>query len=129
MISRTRTKNMPTARKKNGNGKRESFAGAHAVQQDLRSLRDDLSTLAEDVTSLAQESSEEALAEIKERVSRIRDNVDEFVSSASTRGRDALRDVTSDLNDTMQTSLREHPLTVLALAAGIGFIFGATWKR
>jgi hypothetical protein len=48
--------------------------------------------LADQVTGLAQETSEETLTEIKERVSRIRDNVDEFVSTASTRGRDALRD-------------------------------------
>jgi len=121
---------MPTARKKNGHGKREGFAGAtHAVQQDLRSLRDDLSMLAEEVTGLAQETSEEALTEIKDRARRIRDEMDEFVSNASERGRDALRDVSSDVNDAVQTSLREHPLTVLALVAGIGFIFGATWRR
>jgi hypothetical protein len=29
----------------------------------------------------------------------------------------------------MQTSLRDHPLTVLGIVAGIGFIFGATWRR
>jgi len=121
---------MPTARKRNGPGKRESFAGATtAVQQDLRNLRDDLSALADEVTNLAQETSEETLADIKERVARLRDNVDEFVSGASARGRDALRDVTDDLNDAVQTSVREHPLTVLAIAAGIGFIFGATWRR
>lgn len=121
---------MPTARKKNGHGRREGFAGAtHAVQQDLRSLRDDLSSLADEVTNLAQETSEETLADIKERARRIRDNMDEFVSNVGTRGRDALRDVTEDINDTVQTSLRDHPLAVLSLAAGIGFIFGATWRR
>jgi hypothetical protein len=40
-----------------------------------------------------------------------------------------LRDVSSDLSDAMQTSLRDHPLTVLGIVAGIGFIFGATWRR
>ncbi len=121
---------MPTARKRNGHGKRESFAGAtYAVQQDLRTLREDLSALAEQVTGLAQESSEETLSELKDRVSRIRDHVDEFVSTAGTRGRDAIRDATEDLNEAVQTSVREHPFTILAIAAGIGFIFGATWRR
>src|SRR4029079_5489890 len=102
---------MPTARKRNGQERREGLGGAtYALQQDLRSLRDDLSHLADEVTSLAQETSEETLAEIKERARRIRDDMDEFVSSAGTRGRDALRDVSSDLNEAMQTSLREHPL-------------------
>jgi ElaB/YqjD/DUF883 family membrane-anchored ribosome-binding protein len=121
---------MPTARKKNGDGKRQGFAHAtYAVQEDLRTLRDDLSTLADQVTSLAQETSEETLTEIKDRVSRIRDNVDDFVSTAQTRGRDALRDVTEDVNDAVQGSLRDHPFTILAIAASIGFIFGATWRR
>ena len=121
---------MPTARKRNGEANREGVSDAtHAIKQDLRSLRDDLSTLADEVTGLAQETSEETLADIKERARRIRDNMDEFVSNAGTRGRDALHDVTSNLNDTMQTSLRDHPLTVLALVAGIGFVFGATWRR
>jgi ElaB/YqjD/DUF883 family membrane-anchored ribosome-binding protein len=123
---------MPTARKRNGHGARdrEGVAGAtYAIKQDLRSLRDDLSVLADEVTNLAQETSDETLAEIKDRARRIRDDMDEFVSSAGTRGRDALRDVSSDLNDAMQTSLREHPLTVLGIVAGIGFIFGATWRR
>jgi ElaB/YqjD/DUF883 family membrane-anchored ribosome-binding protein len=121
---------MPTARKNNGNGKRQGFAHAtYAVQDDLRSLRDDLSTLADQVTNLAQETSEETLAEIKDRVSRIRDNMEDFVSTAGERGRDALRDVTEDVNEAVQGSLRDHPFTVLAIAAGIGFIFGATWKR
>ena len=121
---------MPTARKKNGHGKREGFAGAtYAVQQDLRSLRDDFSLLADEVTNLAHETSEETLSEIKERARRIRDNMDDFVSNVGTRGRDALRDVTDDINESVQTSVREHPLAVLALAAGIGFIFGVTWRR
>ena len=121
---------MPTARKKNGHERREGFAGAtHAVQQDLRSLRDDLSMLADEVTGLAHETSEETLADIKERARRIRDNMDEFVSDVSSRGRDALRDMSADLNETVQTSLRDHPVAVLTLAAGLGFIFGATWRR
>jgi ElaB/YqjD/DUF883 family membrane-anchored ribosome-binding protein len=123
---------MPTARKRNGHGarEREGVTGAtYAIKQDLRSLRDDLSTLADEVTNLAHETSEETLAEIKDRARRIRDDMDEFVSSATGRGRDALRDVSSDVNEAMQTSLREHPLAVLAIAAGLGFIFGATWRR
>jgi ElaB/YqjD/DUF883 family membrane-anchored ribosome-binding protein len=120
---------MATAHKRNGDAKPNFASATHNVRRDFQALRDDLGALAEQVTALAQETSEETLAEVKDRVRRMRDNVDQMVSDTSARGRDALRDISEDLNEAAQVSLREHPLTVLGLAMGIGFIFGATWRR
>jgi len=119
---------MPTARRKNGAKRGASTAEASmasAVRQDFETLREGLTALANDITGLAQETSEDTLTEIKERAQRLRENLDDVVATASERGRDAV----DDLNETLQDSLRERPLTVLAIAAGIGFIIGATWRR
>ena len=34
-----------------------------------------------------------------------------------------------NFTDALEESLQSRPLTTLALAVGIGFVFGATWRR
>jgi ElaB/YqjD/DUF883 family membrane-anchored ribosome-binding protein len=41
----------------------------------------------------------------------------------------AVREVGDNVVDAIDESLRRRPYTTLALAAGIGFLFGATWRR
>ena len=120
---------MATAQKRNGNAKQDFATATRNVKRDFQALRDEFGELAEQVSSLAQETSQDTLADIKNRVRQLRDNMDEIVSNTSTRSREALRDIGEDLNDAAQVSLREHPVAVLALAMGLGFIFGATWRR
>jgi hypothetical protein len=38
-------------------------------------------------------------------------------------------DVTENFTDALEESLQSRPLTTLALAIGIGFAFGAIWRR
>jgi ElaB/YqjD/DUF883 family membrane-anchored ribosome-binding protein len=110
--------------------KRNDVADAAGdIHDDFRALRDDLGTLAEEVTTLMGTTGDQALDEIKDRIRRIRSNLDEVVSDASTRGRETLRDVTDSITETVEDSLRERPLTTVALAAGIGFVVGAIWRR
>jgi len=42
---------------------------------------------------------------------------------------DAVREVGDNLVDAVDESLKKRPYTTLALALGIGFLFGATWRR
>jgi ElaB/YqjD/DUF883 family membrane-anchored ribosome-binding protein len=110
--------------------RKRSVGGAtHDVQQDLQVLRDDLGTLAEEVASLMSSTGNQALDEMKDRIRRVRQNLDEVVSAAGTRGRDALLDVTENMSGVIEQSLKERPLTTLALAVGLGFVLGATWRK
>ena len=43
--------------------------------------------------------------------------------------RDAVREVGDNMVDAIDQSLKHRPYTTLALAVGIGFLFGATWRR
>jgi len=99
------------------------------VPQDLQALREDLSTLAEEVTGLMSSTGNQALDEVKNRIRRIRTSLDDLVSDASARGRDALQDVGESVSSAVEESIKERPLTTLALALGIGFILGATWRK
>ena len=52
-----------------------------------------------------------------------------MVSDAGARGRDMLRDTGETVSDVIEESIKERPLTTLALAVGLGFILGATWRK
>jgi ElaB/YqjD/DUF883 family membrane-anchored ribosome-binding protein len=54
------------------------------------------------------------------------------MSDASAKGQEAVnavREVGDTMTDAIDESLRKRPYTTLALAVGIGFLFGATWRR
>jgi ElaB/YqjD/DUF883 family membrane-anchored ribosome-binding protein len=99
------------------------------IQRDVKALRDDLAKLAGQVSTLLSAGGSEAIAGLKERVHRMQDGLDETVSDMGERGREALGDVSEHLSEALQQSMEEHPLTTIALAVGLGFLFGTTWRR
>jgi ElaB/YqjD/DUF883 family membrane-anchored ribosome-binding protein len=58
--------------------------------------------------------------------------VGSVVSGALDRGREAahaMRDVSDNFVDAIDESLKNRPYATLALAAAVGFLFGAAWRR
>ena len=108
---------------------KEAAATVEDIQRDMQSLRDDLARLAQQVTGLVSETGSEALGEAKKRARRIREDLDETVSEAGERGREALSEVSENIGEALEESLREHPLTTVALAVSLGFLFGSIWRR
>ncbi|HLH90162.1 MAG TPA: DUF883 domain-containing protein [Xanthobacteraceae bacterium] len=108
---------------------KDTAATVEDIQRDVQALRDDLARLAGQVSELLSASGGEALAGIKERVRRMQDQLDETVSDVSERGREALTEVGDHLSDALQESIEQHPLTTIALAVGLGFLFGTAWRR
>ena len=111
------------------NGRRGVSDATHDVQQDLQALREDLGVLAEEVTGLMSSTGSQALDEVKDRISRIRSGLDDVMSDAGARGRDALRDASENLSAALEQQVNERPLATLAIALGLGFILGATWRK
>ena len=99
------------------------------VHDDLRALREDLGALAQEVTDLMSSSGNQALDDVKDRIRRIRSTLDEVMSEAGVRGRDTLHGVGENLSSAVEESIKERPLTTLALALGLGFVLGATWRK
>jgi ElaB/YqjD/DUF883 family membrane-anchored ribosome-binding protein len=117
---------MAARRKKNGHSAVDDIRG------DLQSLREDISHLADQVGNSLSDSGDDALGEAKAQLRRIKDNVDAIISGAGEKGREAreaVLDVTENFTDAIEESLQARPLTTLALAIGVGFVFGATWRR
>jgi ElaB/YqjD/DUF883 family membrane-anchored ribosome-binding protein len=87
-------------------------------------IRDDIVHLAGQVAPLGDEA--------RAQIGRITESANRIISDASQKGRqatEAVRDMTADLSEAAEESLRTHPFTVLAVAAGLGFVLGAAWRR
>ena len=87
-------------------------------------IRDDIARLGRVGSSLSDEA--------RAQIDRIKETVDAIISDASEKGReatDAVREMTADFSEAVEDSVRDHPVTALALALGIGFVLGAAWRR
>ena len=99
---------------------------------DMQKLRRDIGRLADQVSNSLQEAGDDALTEAKAQIRRIKDNVDGIISSAGEKGLDAtkaMREVTDNVGMAVEESLRARPFATLAVAIGVGFIFGIAWRR
>jgi ElaB/YqjD/DUF883 family membrane-anchored ribosome-binding protein len=100
-------------------------AGAKDIQEDLEALRDDVARLTQQLASIVAAKGNKAW-------SRARSNVEGVISDAQDKGMEAVgavREVGDNVVDAIDESIKTRPYTTLALAAGIGFLFGATWRR
>jgi len=105
-------------------GKAASAASGD-IQADLQALRDDVAKLALQIADIFAAKGSKAW-------SRARSGVDEAMVDVEDRGRDAVdavREVGDNLAGAIDESLKSRPYTTLALALGLGFLLGATWRR
>jgi ElaB/YqjD/DUF883 family membrane-anchored ribosome-binding protein len=102
------------------------------IERQLEILRNDISALTQKVSDLASEAKDDTMAQVKSQVRSAKAQVDSAISGAQESGReavDAFRDVADTFGDALEDSLKRRPYATLAIAAGIGFLFGAAWRR
>jgi ElaB/YqjD/DUF883 family membrane-anchored ribosome-binding protein len=95
------------------------------IQSDLQTLREDFSKLAEQVGSIVSDTGNAAWKHAKA-------SVDGVVSDAGVKGREAvgaMREVSDNVVEAIDESLKTRPYTTLAVAAGLGFLIGAIVRR
>jgi ElaB/YqjD/DUF883 family membrane-anchored ribosome-binding protein len=108
---------------------KESGKAASAASGDLRA---DLQALRDDVTRLAQQIADIFAAQGGKAWRHTLSGADEAMADAEGLGREAaeaVREVGDTMFEAIDKSLQERPYTTLALALGIGFLLGATWRR
>jgi ElaB/YqjD/DUF883 family membrane-anchored ribosome-binding protein len=100
-------------------------AGARDIQEDLEALRDDVAHLTQQLAGIVSAKGNKVWR-------NARSNVEGVISDAQDAGMEAVgavREVGDNVVDAIDESLKKRPYTTLALAAGIGFLFGAMWRR
>jgi len=99
------------------------------IEKDLQALRDDFNRLAEQVTAILSDKGNAAWQRAK---SSVKSGVDGVMSDAQSKGAEAvgaMRDVSDNFVEAIDQSIKERPYATLAIAAALGFLFGATWRR
>jgi ElaB/YqjD/DUF883 family membrane-anchored ribosome-binding protein len=107
-------------------------ANVKNLKKDLQSLRDDVLALSKQVEGIASNAGGEVLDDVKANLARFGDTVDELLSHAGARSReavDAVGDFGGNVVDNVEDTIREHPLTSLAIAVGLGFVLSSTMRR
>jgi ElaB/YqjD/DUF883 family membrane-anchored ribosome-binding protein len=99
------------------------------LQRDLEVVREDLTRLAQQVGSIVSAGGNDAIGELKAQLNRIRDGVENAISSAGGKSIDAVKDTTDSMLDALEASVRNRPIATLGIALGLGFLFGAIWRR
>lgn len=102
--------------------------GSHVkenIDREVETLKDDIAKLTQQVATLVSTTGSAAYRRAKR-------NFDGVVSDASDKGQeavDAVKDVTATIGDAVEDAVYKRPVTTLAMAAGVGFLIGAIWRR
>jgi ElaB/YqjD/DUF883 family membrane-anchored ribosome-binding protein len=105
--------------------RKATSAASGDMQQDLEALRGDVAKLAQQLSSIVGSRGNAAWRRATSRV----EGVVSDVQGKGMEAVDAVREVGDNMVDAIDESLQKRPYTTLALAVGLGFLFGATWRR
>jgi ElaB/YqjD/DUF883 family membrane-anchored ribosome-binding protein len=96
-----------------------------AMKNAIGGLSDQIADAASDIGAVAQDQAKRGLK-------HARANVDAVVADASDRAGAIARTAqmeASSIGDALEDVIRERPLSTVAIALGLGFLVGATWRR
>lgn len=109
------------------------------LQKDLKAVKKDISALTDQLTDVLNSYAGTASKQARQGYKDVRGRADAMASDWSgvasdwqDRGMSAYedaRDAAYSLEETLEDSIQERPLAAVAIAAGIGFLIGAAWKK
>jgi ElaB/YqjD/DUF883 family membrane-anchored ribosome-binding protein len=96
------------------------------IEHDLQVMRDDVTRLAQQVAGLLSTAGSEALREVKAHMNRAKQGLG--AGDSGPEAVDAFRDTTASAVGALEDIVHKRPFATLAIAIGLGFLFGATWR-
>jgi ElaB/YqjD/DUF883 family membrane-anchored ribosome-binding protein len=97
-----------------------------------KDIESDVSILQKDMAKLMSQIGDILTAKGNDAWQHARSNIDGIVTDAQAKGSEAVgavRDVSDNMLNALDQSLKRNPYTTLALAIGLGVLFGATWRK
>ncbi len=107
-------------------------ATAEDTAYDLSAVKVDIARLSQQIADVVSTLGSLAKGQARRGVRQARANVDTLVSEASDRAEavaDAAQGAASSIEDTLSDAILDRPIASLALALGLGFLIGVTWRR
>jgi len=101
-------------------------------EKDLAAVKKDITQLSERIGDTLNAVSGEATKQARRGYRQARHNVDAALTDAQERGSaamEAAQDVAASIEETLEDAIRERPVAAIAVALGLGFLIGVTWRR
>jgi ElaB/YqjD/DUF883 family membrane-anchored ribosome-binding protein len=102
------------------------------LEKDVAAVKNDISALTEQITDALNSFAGTASKQARRGYKQARANVDAAVDDISERGSvamDAAQDAASSIEEALEDVILQRPLATVALALGLGFLIGVTWRR
>ena len=102
------------------------------LEKDLTAVKNDIAHLSQQISEAVNALGAVAQGQARRGLRNARASVDSVMSDASDRAGEvanAAKDAVSSVGDTLADVIEERPVAMLALAFGLGFLIGVTWRR
>jgi ElaB/YqjD/DUF883 family membrane-anchored ribosome-binding protein len=98
----------------------------------MNNVKSDIADLTNQITDALNTLAGAARKQARRGYSQARANVDSAVSDLSQRSGAAIgaaQDAASSIGETLEDAISQRPLATMAIALGLGFLIGVTWRR
>jgi ElaB/YqjD/DUF883 family membrane-anchored ribosome-binding protein len=102
------------------------------LEKDVTAVKNDIAALTDQITDAINSFAGTASKQARRGYKQARANAEQAVDDMSERGSammDAAHDAASSLEETLEDAITQRPLATVALALGVGFLIGVTWRR
>ena len=102
------------------------------LEKDVTAVKNDISALTDQITDALNSFAGTAQKQARRGYRQARANADATVDDLSERGgamMDAAQDAAYSIEESLEDVITQRPLATVALALGLGFLIGATWRR
>ena len=102
------------------------------LEKDVTAVKSDIAALTDQITDAINTFAGTAKKQAKRGYKQARAQVDSTVDDMTERGgamMEAAQDAAHSIEETLEDVITQRPLATVALALGLGFLIGATWRR
>ena len=102
------------------------------LEKDVTAVKNDIAALTDQITDALNSFAGTAGKQARRGYRQARAGAEQAVDDMSDRGSammDAAHDAASSIEETLEDAITQRPLATVAVALGIGFLIGVTWRR
>ena len=102
------------------------------LEKDVTAVKNDIAALTQQITEALNSFANNAGKQARRQYKDARANAESAFDDVSERGSammGAAQDAASSIEETLEEVITQRPLATVALAVGLGFLIGATWRR
>lgn len=99
------------------------------LDKEMRAVKTAMGSLSQQIADAASELGAVVGTQARRSLRNARANVNPVATDAANRISAAADAAASSIGDTLQEVIVERPLSTVALALGLGFLIGVTWRR